>query len=92
MTLIISDSRRACLKMAHLVTPSPSLRSAGAINSTVDDNDDLRKFHDDEIVAKNRMIIRKLDSSHITVSHLLCSGTPQKLIAWGFAAGFAAGY
>lgn len=75
MALIISDSRRARLKMAHLVTPSPLLRSAGAINPTVDDNDDLRKFHDDDIVARNRMIIRKLDSSHITISHLLCFGT-----------------
>lgn len=75
MVLIISDSRRACLKMAHLITPSPSLRSAGAINATIENNDDLRKFHDDDIVAKNRLIIRKLDSSHSTVSHLSCFGT-----------------
>lgn len=53
------------------------MRSAGEINATVDGNDDLRKFHDDEIVAKNRLIIRKLESSHITVSHLLCFGTLQ---------------
>lgn len=88
MALIISDSRRARLKMAHLVTPSPSLRSAGAINATVDDNDDLRKFHDDEIVEKNRMIIRKLNSSHITVSPSLVLQHTPKLIAWGFAAGY----
>lgn len=55
MTLIIFNSRRVCLKMAYPITPSPSSRSANTIDLTTDD--------DGDIIAKNRMLIRKYKSS-----------------------------
>lgn len=81
MALIISNSRGNCLKMAHLITPSPSLRSANTINLTAGD-DDLRAVHDDDVIAKNRMLIRKHESSHITISHLLRFKIFHSLLLW----------
>lgn len=81
MALTISNRRGICLKMAHLITPSPSSRSADTIDPTADD-DDLRAVHDDDVIANNRLVIRKHNSSHITISHLLCFGIFQSLFLW----------
>lgn len=67
--------------MAHLITPSPSSRSSEAIDPTAD-GDDLRAVHDDDVIAKNRILIRKHESSHITVSQLLCFETFRSLLLW----------
>lgn len=81
MALIISNSRGNCLKMAHLITPSPSLRSANMIDLPAGD-DNLGAVHDDDVIAKNRMVIRKLESSLIAVSHLLSFGIFESSLLW----------
>lgn len=57
MPLIVSNSRGTDLKMAHLVTPSPSSHGADMIDLTADD-DDLAT----DVIAKNRVVIRKYES------------------------------
>ncbi|KAI7787516.1 hypothetical protein LA080_015737 [Diaporthe eres] len=56
--------------MAHLITPSPSLRSANTINLTAGD-DDLRAVHDDDVIAKNRMLILELEQKYILTPGVL---------------------
>lgn len=63
MSLMFSDrhSRGAylnTLRMAQFITPSPSFRSADAIDLRAED-DDPAPAHDDDIITENRMVIRK---------------------------------
>lgn len=82
-------SRGACLKtlrMARFITPSPSSRFARTIDLPADD-DDLRAVHDDDVIAKNRMVIRKYKSDSLTPSHVASWNIPGS-IAPGSLAGY----
>lgn len=46
--------------MAELITPTSSFRSAGAIDLGPQD-DDLAAVEDGDVIAKNRLVIRKYD-------------------------------
>lgn len=62
MALIISNSRGTCLKMAHPTTPSSSFRGADMIDLTADGDDMATIHNDDDVIAKNRVVISQYES------------------------------
>lgn len=62
--------------MAHIVTPSSTVRSADAIGLNHQD-DELEAVDDGDVIVKNKMVIRKYEP-RFAVHRLLHFGMLQK--------------